>query len=135
MRYREKNVAAYLKKAVFFIERQIEWVERQLLAEKNIPACPFKKQTLSQTRLQWTSPKAYLIELMYALDAACCFDSGNTSLNRIAVYFEEVFNIDLSHFARDFYEMRIRNNRTPLIDKLKKLIVKRMDNPKKPYKN
>jgi hypothetical protein len=123
-----------LKKAISFIERQIEWTERQLLAEKNIHNCPFRKRTLSKTRLQWTAPKTYLIELMYALGAAGCFNAGKVSLNGIAVYFEDVFNIDLSHFARDFYEMRIRNSRTPLIDLLKKLLIKRMDNPTEPYK-
>jgi hypothetical protein len=59
---------------------------------------------------------------------------GNVSLKQIADYFEEVFSTDLSHFARDFYEMRIRNNRTPLLDMLKKLLIKRMDNPGEPYK-
>jgi hypothetical protein len=45
--------------------------------------------------------------------AAGCFNSGNASLNRIASYFEEVFNTDLSHFPRDFYEMRIRLDQVP----------------------
>ena len=122
-----------MKKAIQFIERKIEWAERQLLAEQNIPACPFMKRSLSQTGLTWTSSKNNLIELLYALDAAGSFNAGNVSLNRIAIYFGEVFNIDLSHFPRDFSEMRIRNIPTPFIDKLKKLLVMRMDNPRKPY--
>jgi hypothetical protein len=103
------------------------------LAEQNIPACPFKKQTPSQTNLQWTAKKTDLIELLYALDAAGCFNSGKTSLNQIATYFEEVFNTDLSHFPRDFYEMRIRLDQMPFIDKLKTLLKQRMDGPKRPY--
>ena len=71
---------------------------------------------------------------MYALDVAGCFNSGNVSLSCIAIYFEEIFTTDLSHFARDFYEMRIRNNRTPFIDILKKLVMMRMDNPKESFK-
>jgi hypothetical protein len=74
-----------------------------------------------------------LIELLYALDATGCFNSGNASLNQIATYFEEVFHSDLSHFPRDFYEMRIRNDQMPFTDKLKILLKKRMDDPKKPY--
>ena len=50
------------------------------------------------------------------------------------MYLEEVFNTDLSHFPRDFYEMRIRLDQTPFLDKLKKLLKKRMENPKKHYK-
>jgi hypothetical protein len=103
------------------------------LAEQNPPVCPFKKQTLSQANLQWTAKKTDLIELLYALDAAGSFNSGNISLNQIATYFEKMFNADLSHFPRDFYEMRIRLNQMPFIDKLKELLKQRMDNPKRPY--
>jgi hypothetical protein len=85
-------------------------------------------------KLTWTAKKADLIELLYTLDAAGCFNSGNVSLNQIAAYFENVFNTDLSNFPRDFYEMRIRIDQTPFMDKLKKLLKKRMDNPKKAYK-
>jgi hypothetical protein len=74
-----------------------------------------------------------LIELLYALDAAGCFNSGKASLNQIATCFEEIFHTDLSHFPRDFYEMRIRLDRMPFIDKLRKLLKNRMDDPKKPY--
>jgi hypothetical protein len=103
------------------------------LAEHHTHACPLKKQAFSQPNLQWTVKKTDLIELLYALDAAGCFNSGNASLNQIATCFENVFNTDLSHFPRDFYEMRIRNDQTPFMDKLKKLLKKRMDDPKKAY--
>jgi hypothetical protein len=89
--------------------------------------------SVPKTSLQWTAKKTDLIELLYALDAAGCFNSGKASLNQIAVYFEEIFNTDLSHFPRDFYEMRIRLDQMPFINKLKTLLKKRMDNPKKPY--
>ena len=115
------------------IDKQIEWIERQLLAEQISSDYPFKKQVTTKTHLKWTAKKTDLIELLYALDAAGCFNSGNVSLNQIAIYLENVFNTNLSHFPRDFYEMRIRNNQTPFIDKLKILLKKRMDNPKKPY--
>jgi hypothetical protein len=71
--------------------------------------------------------------LLYALEAAACFNSGKASLNQIASYFENIFYTDLSHFPRDFYEMRIRNDRMPFMDKLKAFLKKRMDYPKKPY--
>jgi hypothetical protein len=104
-----------------------------LLAEQSAGSCPFGKQALSQTSLKWTAKKADLIELLYALDAAGCFNNGKASLNWIATYLEEVFNTDLSHFPRDFYEMRLRNNQMPFMDKLRKLLKKRMDDPQKPY--
>jgi len=103
------------------------------LAEQNVSGFPFKKQDLSQIILKWTAKKTDLIELLYALDAAGCFNSGKASLNLIATYFEKVFNTDLSHFPRDFYEMRIRLDKMPFIDKLKNSLKKRMEDPKKPY--
>ena len=104
-----------------------------MLVEQTTHDCPFKKQIPSQTSLRWTAKKTDLIELLYGLDAAGCFNSGNISLNQIAVHLENVFDTNLSHFPRDFYEMRIRNNQTPFIDKLKTLLKKRMENPKKSY--
>jgi len=52
----------------------------------------------------------------------------------IATIFEKAFNCDLSHFSRDFNEMRIRNDKTPFIDTLKKYLIDRMKAPKKWYK-
>jgi len=129
----KKKAATYLEKAVQLVDRRLEFVEKQILAEQAAHNCPFKKQTSSQTSLKWTAKKTDLIELLYALDVAGCFNSGNVSLNQIAVYLENVFSVNLSHFSRDFYEMRIRNNQTPFIDRLKTLLKKRMDNPKSPY--
>jgi hypothetical protein len=87
-----------------------------------------------KVKLTWTSKKTDLIELLYALDAAGSFNSGSISLNQIAAYFENVFNTDLSNFARDFYVMRVRLDRTSFMDRLKSLLKKRMDNPKEPYR-
>ncbi|GHT37055.1 hypothetical protein FACS189435_1230 [Bacteroidia bacterium] len=84
--------------------------------------------------MKWTAKKTDLIELLYALEMAGCFNNGHVSLSRIAAYFEEVFNTDLSHFPRDFYEMRIRLDRMPFMDRLKTLLKKRMDDPRKPYR-
>jgi len=115
------------------IDRQIEWIEKQLLAEQNAPSCPFHKQVLTRINLKWTAKKTDLIELLYALDASGCFNSGKASLNQIAIHLENVFQTSLSHFSRDFYEMRIRLDQMPFLDKLKQLLKNRMDNPKKSY--
>ena len=132
-RYREKNVAIYLGKALDLLDRRIAWIEKQLLSASNRLDCPFRKQILPPTSLKWTAKKTDLIELLYALGAAGCFNSGKASLNQIAAYFEKVFHTDLSHFPRDFYEMRIRLDQTPFMDSLKNLLKKRMNIPKKAY--
>ena len=116
------------------IDRQIEWIEKQILSEQNTQTRPFRKQTKSQINLKWTFTKTQLVELLYALYLIGCFNFGKASLNQIATNFEKVFNCDLSHFSRDFNEMRIRNDKTPFIDRLKKCLIDRMKAPKKWYK-
>ncbi|GHT41482.1 hypothetical protein FACS189437_08450 [Bacteroidia bacterium] len=109
-----------------YINSQLQNIENYELKNDN---------DFPKVKLTWTAKKTDLIELLYALDAVGCFNSGSVSLNQIAAYFENIFNTDLSNFPRDFYEMRIRNDQTPFMDKLKNLLKKRMDNPKKPYKD
>ena len=130
----EGDATICLKKTIELIDRQIEWIEKQLPAEQNKFGCPFRKQVLPQTSLTWTAKKTDLIELLYALGASGCFNSGNASLNQIAACFEIVFQTDLSHFSRDFYEMRIRLDQMPFMDSLKNLLIKRMNYPKNAYK-
>ena len=82
-------------------------------------------------KLTWTGSKTELIELIYALDTEGCFNNGKIPLIQIAAYFESVFNIELgNNIARNFYDMRIRNQPTPFLDRLREEIRKRMDNTK-----
>ena len=84
-----------------------------------------------KVKLTWTGSKTDLIELIYALDTEGCFNNGKIPLIQIAAYFESIFNIDLgNNIARNFYDMRIRNNPTPFLDRLREEILKRMDNTK-----
>lgn len=88
-----------------------------------------------KVKLTWTGSKTELIELIYALDTVGCFNNGKVPLIQIAAYFESVFNIELgNNIARNFYDMRIRNQPTPFLDRLREEILKRMDNTK-PGKN
>lgn len=84
-----------------------------------------------KVKLTWTGSKTDLIELIYALDTEGCFNNGKIPLTQIAAYFESIFNIDLgNNIARNFYDMRIRNQPTPFLDRLREEILKRMDNTK-----
>lgn len=84
-----------------------------------------------KVKLTWTGSKTDLIELIYALDTVGCFSNGKIPLIQIAAYFESVFNIDLgNNIARNFYDMRIRNQPTPFLDRLGEEIRKRMENTK-----
>lgn len=82
-------------------------------------------------KLTWTGSKTDLIELIYALDTVGCFNGGKVPLNQITAYFVNIFNIDLgNNIARNFYDMRIRQQPTPFLDRLREEILKRMENTK-----
>ncbi|NDV97460.1 RteC protein [Dysgonomonas sp. 521] len=84
-----------------------------------------------KVKLTWTGSKTDLIELIYSLDTEGCFNEGKVPLIQIAAYFESIFNINLgNNIARNFYDMRIRNQPTPFLDRLREEIRKRMDNTK-----
>lgn len=87
--------------------------------------------TFPKIKLTWTGSKTDLIELIYSLDTEGCFNNGKIPLTQIAAYFESVFNIDLgNNVARNFYDMRIRNQPTPFLDRLREEILKRMEDTK-----
>jgi len=121
-------VAVYVHKAIRLINDQIEWIEKQLLLEQQMAINDLPKEPMSfPKQLTWTANKVDLIELLYALYAADCFNFGRVSLNQIAVNFEKMFDIRLTHFSRDYSEMRIRNDQTPFMDKLRTLLKERMN--------
>ena len=89
-----------------------------------------------KVKLTWTESKTDLIELIYALDTAGCFNNGKIPLIQIAAYLESMFNIDLgNNIARNFYDMHIRNQPTPFLDRLRDDILGRMENIKPGNKN
>jgi len=111
-----------------------EWLQAYLLSElKLLNECILQPGVHSypKVKLSWTGSKTDLIELIYALDTEGCFNNGKIPLIQIAAYFESVFNIDLgNNIARNFYDMRIRNQPTPFLDRLREEILKRMENTK-----
>lgn len=87
------------------------------------------------SKIKWTAPKVYLIELLYALQSAGSLNNGTIDLKNLASLFENMFDVDLGNFYRVFQEIRIRKqSRTTFIDHLKIHLIKRMDdtdeNPK-----
>lgn len=78
--------------------------------------------------LGWTASKAGLIELIYALHAQGTFDNGNADIKKIAILFENVFNIDLGNFYHTFLELKSRKiNRTKFLDSLRDALIRKMD--------
>lgn len=111
-----------------------DMAQAYLLAELELLENYIRKPDTSsfpKVKLTWTGSKTDLIELIYALDTEGCFSEGKVPLIQIAAYFESVFNINLgNNIARNFYDMRIRNQPTPFLDRLREEIRKRMENTK-----
>ena len=82
-RYREKNAAIYLRKATEFIDAQIAWVEKQLLAEQHAPHCPLCREEKEQSPLKWTGSIAEWVELIYALHGVKRINGGKISLKEL----------------------------------------------------
>jgi len=73
-----------------------------------------------------TANNSDLIELVYGFWAAGCFDNGKLSLTQLVSYLETIFNVDLGNVPRSFLDMKIRNNPTPFMDKLKQKLLEKM---------
>jgi RteC protein len=71
-------------------------------------------------KVEWTSSKAALTELIYALKAAGVFNHGKADLKTIVRYFEKVFSVDLGNVSRTFQEFTSRKTgHTIFLDELK----------------
>lgn len=82
----------------------------------------------TRVKLTWTAKKVFLIELIYALFWAEVFNHGKASLRDIRLYLQDVFNVDLgANPAKMYAEAKERKERTSFLDKLKKLLLNKMD--------
>lgn len=78
-------------------------------------------------RLTWTGSKVNLVELIYAWEAAGCFNHGHITIKEIVVYIQVVFNIDLGDYYHTFRDLRRRVERTSFLDSLITHLSDRMD--------
>ncbi len=80
-----------------------------------------------KVKLNWTGNKVELVELIYALETAGCFNHGHAAIKEIVTYIEVVFNINLGDYYHTFMEIRNRKNSTVFLDKLIKVLNDRME--------
>jgi len=151
---RKKNALKITIKALYLVEMSKQVLEWRITTPNNKVKCipenkfSFSNSLLSQliddkfldreeaglfsfsfpkVRMTWTGNKVDLVELIYAWEAACCFNNGNANIKEIVTYIEIVFNIDLGDYYHTFRELRRRVNRTAFLDKLIKFLNDRMD--------
>lgn len=77
------------------------------------------------TKKTWMGNKAELQEQIFSWDSAGMF--GDVPLTQLYDYIQNVFNIQLdSNLSRTLGDLKIRNNPTPFLDKLKDALLRRM---------
>lgn len=108
----------------------IEDLISQYLTEDKV----FNKEKTEQTpfsfpnvRLTWTGSKVDLVELIYAWEAAGCFNHGHVTIKEIVSYIQIIFNIDLGDYYHTFRDLRRRVDRTAFLDSLISHLSDRMD--------
>lgn len=73
----------------------------------------------SLSNLNWTSSKAALTELIYALHYARVINDGKTDIQQIAVTLQHLFNFELGDIYKTFSEIKTRKkSRTKFLDDL-----------------
>lgn len=78
-------------------------------------------------KMTWTGSKVALTELIYALQTEGVINNGNASLKDIAEFFEEIFNIDLGQYRRNFLEIKTRKEeKTKFLNSLTNSLNKRI---------
>lgn len=77
--------------------------------------------------LVWTDSKVSLIELMYALHTAGCFNRGTLELKELAQTLSQMFNIDLGDFYRTWAEIKLRKEPTRFLETLTTLLENRIN--------
>jgi hypothetical protein len=103
--------------------------------EQNAVDCPLRRLDRQQNGLKWTGSQMELVELIYALYAAECFNSGDVHLKELFAVIGEAFGMNVEKFSLYFMSIknRVKGDRTHFLDMLKRaLILKMEDADRKP---
>jgi hypothetical protein len=134
---KNRTVAAFLQKAIVFVDMQIVWIERQLLTEQNAVNCPVAQQlqTRNAVKIKWTGNIVDWVELIYSLHEVDSFNSGKIYLRELFGIMGEVFDFEVKEFSNYFMNIKNRTDghRTKFLDRLKETLLKKMeDTDRKP---
>lgn len=85
------------------------------------------KDIFSTPPLIWNGPKIDLIEIIYAIHETGYVSYGSKSFKLLVSAFEKLFSIDLGNISRAQYDLRQRDNPTKFLDKLKKILINKLN--------
>jgi hypothetical protein len=91
--------------------------------------CPFTSQSPPRTSLKWTDSIVDWVELLYSLYEAGSINNGKISLKELFRIMGEMFDLEVNEFANHFMNIKSRadNKRTKYMDKLKNLLLQKME--------
>lgn len=81
---------------------------------------------LDSRKLQWTSSKVALTELVYALYHSGVINNGNATLKEIAVEMQSFLGIDLGDYHHTFIRLRERSQPLKFLEQIKDRLAQRM---------
>lgn len=87
----------------------------------NLSSTPDKK-------LQWTSSKVALTELIYALHSIGAINNGGVDIKEIAAVFQKALNFELGDFYRTYSELRYRKkSKAKFLEELMHSLLKKLE--------
>ncbi|WP_267739762.1 RteC domain-containing protein [Myroides injenensis] len=105
-------------------ELLLEYIERKLSKIDNLN----HNQLYKTTTYNWSESQNALIELIYALSVSGSINNGELEIRKIALVFEQIFDISIIDIHHSFHRMKTRSkSRTIYLDKLKASLERYMD--------
>ena len=78
-------------------------------------------------KINWTSSKVALTELIYALHLSGSVNNGNSTLKELMVIFETLTGLDLGDYPHTFLRLRGRSEPLKFIDKMRNSMLEYME--------
>ncbi|MCM4156144.1 MULTISPECIES: RteC domain-containing protein [Christiangramia] len=78
-------------------------------------------------KINWTSSKVALTELIYALQVSGSINNGNTTLKELVDIFETLTGLDLGDYHHTFLRLRSRSEPLKFIDKMRNSMLEYME--------
>jgi len=85
------------------------------------------KDIFTASPLVWNGPKIDLIEIIFAIHESGYVSYREKSFKLLVSSVEKLFSIDLGNISRAIYDLRQRDNPTKFLDKLKKILIDKLN--------
>jgi hypothetical protein len=123
----KKNATVHVEKAIDLVDREIEFFEREIVAEQIGVYSPRTFKSAILKIFQWKGEIVELVELLYALNEVGSF--GKMFLKKMFENAGKLFGVDLSNYSRLFwgFKTRVKGDRTTFLDKLKKALTDKIE--------